>query len=96
MGPWNTAVSIPIGYANEAIDVNHYHSQMYEIYLVARGCSTAIVDGEPVRLGVGDALVVEPGEVHTFQDSTDDYLHFVIQTPFVKGDKTLVKGGDAE
>ena len=33
-------------------------------------------------------LIVEPGETHTFIDSSDDYLHFVIQAPFVKGDKT--------
>ena len=33
-------------------------------------------------------LIVEPGETHTFIDSSDDYLHFVIQAPFVKGDNT--------
>jgi hypothetical protein len=33
-------------------------------------------------------LIVEPGETHTFIDSSDDYLHFVIQAPFVKDDKT--------
>ncbi len=38
-------------------------------------------------LGAGDVLVVEPGEVHTFESSSPDYLHFVIQTPFVAGDK---------
>jgi hypothetical protein len=32
-------------------------------------------------------LVVEPGEVHTFTESSPDYFHFVVQAPFVKGDK---------
>ena len=40
-------------------------------------------------LGVGDVLVVEPGETHTFLDSSTDYLHFVVQTPFVPGDKVV-------
>jgi quercetin dioxygenase-like cupin family protein len=90
IGPWNSAVPIPVGYANEAIDVNHYHAQMYEIYLIARGSSTAVVNGKPISLEAGSILVVEPGEVHTFKDSTADYLHFVIHTPFVQGDKHVV------
>jgi mannose-6-phosphate isomerase-like protein (cupin superfamily) len=61
--------------------------EMYEIYLVARGESTAMVDGEAVVLRAGDLLVVEPGEVHTFVTSSEDYLHFVVQAPFVAGDK---------
>jgi hypothetical protein len=60
---------------------------MYEIYLMARGRSVAVVGDERVCLSTGDMLVVEPGEVHTFTDSSEDYLHFVVQTPFVKGDK---------
>jgi mannose-6-phosphate isomerase-like protein (cupin superfamily) len=60
---------------------------MYEIYLVALGESTAMVDGEAVLLRAGDLLVVEPGEVHTFLTSSEDYLHFVVQAPFVAGDK---------
>jgi mannose-6-phosphate isomerase-like protein (cupin superfamily) len=60
---------------------------MYEIYFVARGTSLAVVDGHAVELRVGDVLVVEPGESHTFTDSSDGYLHFVVQAPFVKGDK---------
>jgi quercetin dioxygenase-like cupin family protein len=60
---------------------------MYEIYLVAGGESTAMVDGEAVLLRAGDLLVVEPGEVHTFVTSSEDYLHFVVQAPFVAGDK---------
>jgi len=46
---------------------------------------------QPVHLKAGDMLVVEPGEIHTFADSSTDYLHFVIHTPFVAGDKTVVK-----
>ncbi|MEZ4707872.1 MAG: cupin domain-containing protein [Caldilineaceae bacterium] len=89
-GPWNSQVPAAVGYANEGINIEHFHAQMFEIYLVAQGESTAIVDGETVRLRARDVLVVEPGEVHTFVESTADYFHFVIQTPFVAGDKQLV------
>ena len=88
-GPWNSAVPAAVGYANEGINLEHFHAQMFEIYLVAQGESTAMVDGETVRLRARDVLVVEPGEVHTFTHSTPDYFHFVIQTPFVAGDKRL-------
>ena len=64
---------------------------MNEIYLVARGTSLAEVDGQAVHLEVGDMLIVEPGEAHTFVRSSDDYLHFVIQTPFVEGDKVSLR-----
>ncbi len=81
---------VAIGYANEGINLSHYHAQMYEIYLVAQGESVAIVNEQRITLKAKDLLVVEPGEVHTFIDSTDDYFHFVIQTPFIPGDKCLV------
>ncbi|MEZ4659999.1 MAG: cupin domain-containing protein [Caldilineaceae bacterium] len=87
--PWNSAVPAAVGYANEGINIEHFHTQMSEIYLVAQGESTAIVDGETMRLRARDVLVVEPGEVHTFTDSTPDYFHFRIQTPFVAGDKHI-------
>lgn len=90
-GPWNSSVPLPIGYANEGIREKHFHSQMYEIYLIAQGQSVAEVDGKRVTLKAGDVLVVEPGEVHTFVESSPNYLHFVIQTPFVQSDKTMVE-----
>ena len=89
-GPWNSTAPVAIGYANQGIDIHHYHKQMYEIYLVAQGESIAIVNNERVTLTARDVLVVEPGETHTFIESTDDYFHFVIQTPFAPGDKWLV------
>jgi len=90
IGPWDSKLPIPVGYANAGINEKHVHQKMYEVYLVANGHSTAVVDGKDVSLKSGDMLVVEPGEVHTFIDNSDDYFHFVINAPFVKGDKILV------
>lgn len=88
-GPWNSGVPLPVGYANEGIDLVHYHEEMYEIYLVAQGTSTIRIDNKEVHLQQGDAIAVEPNEVHTFLESSNDYFHFVIQSPFVKGDKKV-------
>lgn len=87
LGPWNSPIPASIGYANAGIADCHCHQQMYELYLVARGTSKALVEGKAVALAAGDVLVVEPGEVHTFLESSDDYFHFVVQTPFVAKDK---------
>ncbi len=89
-GPWNSKLEIAVGYANQGINEKHYHSDMNEVYLVAKGESLAEVEGKQVKLKVGDILVVEPGEKHTFVSSSEDYFYFVIHTPFKKGDKTLL------
>ena len=85
VGPWNSGLEVSIGYANEGIDEPHRHERITEIYLVARGTSSVRVEAESVLLKPGDALVVEPGEAHTFLESSDDYLHFVVHTPGLAG-----------
>ncbi|MET0920017.1 MAG: cupin domain-containing protein [Acidimicrobiia bacterium] len=86
-GPWQDDVPIALGYSDRGVDEPHLHEHMFEAYLVARGTSSAVVAGERIELGVGDVLIVEPGESHTFVESSPDYLHFVVQAPFVSGDK---------
>lgn len=88
-GPWNSSAPVAVGYANEGIDLRHYHAEMYEIYLVAQGESVAVINDERIVLNARDVLIVEPGEVHTFVESTPDYFHFVIQAPFVPADKVI-------
>ena len=84
--------SLPaIGFANQAIDACHYHRELYEIYLVARGSSTIIVNDTPRSLSAGDIIVVEPGEVHTFVENTPDYFHFVLHCPPIRGDKVVIE-----
>lgn len=89
-GPWNSAVPVPIGYATQGIDQPHYHEQLFEIYLVAQGWSTVVLEGEEHTLRQGDVLVVEPKEVHTFAACSADYVHFVVHAPFVPGDKVVI------
>jgi mannose-6-phosphate isomerase-like protein (cupin superfamily) len=87
VGPWNSPVPVAVGWADRGVNQPHRHEKMCEIYLVARGTSTALVADRSIELVAGDMLVVEPGEPHTFLTSSIDYLHFVVQAPFVKGDK---------
>lgn len=88
---WHTQLFHPalpaIGFANEGVDEPHHHRRLYEVYLVARGSSTLIVDGQSISLGAGDVIVVEPGETHTFVQSSPDYFHFVLHCPRIQGDK---------
>ena len=91
-GPWDSALPIAAGWADRGVNRPHRHDQMYEVYFVARGESTAMVEGATIHLRAGDMLAVEPGEAHTFITCTDEYLHFVIQAPFVHGDKTDLTG----
>ena len=91
VGPWNSQVPVSIGFANQGVDEKHYHAQMFEIYLVAQGWSRIVIDGKAHTLRAGDALVVEPHEVHTFAATSGDYLHFVVHAPFVPGDKVALE-----
>lgn len=61
------------------------------MYMVARGHSRAVVEDKEIELGIGDVLIVEPREVHTFTFSSPDYLHFVVHTPFSENDKEIVE-----
>jgi quercetin dioxygenase-like cupin family protein len=92
---WYSALlhpSLPaIGFANRGVNERHYHCQLYEVYLVVRGSSTIVVNDAPIALHAGDVIVVEPGETHTFVESTPDYFHFVLHCPPIQGDKVVVE-----
>jgi quercetin dioxygenase-like cupin family protein len=85
VGPWNSALTISIGYANVGVNEPHLHTQITEIYLVARGKSVIRVEKETINLSTGDMIVIEPGEAHTFIESSLDYFHFVVLTPGLEG-----------
>ncbi len=86
LGPWNSRINIAIGYAHCGIDEPHLHTGVHEVYLVAQGRSTVRVEQQTIELKAGDMLALEPGEAHTFLDSSNDYFHFVIQMPPTGGE----------
>ena len=84
-GPWNSDLTVSIGYANEGIEEPHLHQRVTEIYMVAQGTSRLRVEQETVRLKAGDGMVIDPGETHTFLSSSPDYFHFVAHVPGLTG-----------
>jgi mannose-6-phosphate isomerase-like protein (cupin superfamily) len=50
----------------------HVHPRQEEIFTVESGQLEVLVDREWRRLGAGDALVVQPGQVHTFRNVSDE------------------------
>ena len=86
-GAWNSEQAISVGYANEGVNEPHYHQRMSEIYLIARGRAVMQVDDRTIAVEAGDVIIIEPGEVHTFLESSPDHFHFVIQTPGLKGEE---------
>jgi mannose-6-phosphate isomerase-like protein (cupin superfamily) len=86
-GPWDSDLQISVGYANAGIDEPHLHRRVTEVYLIAQGISVVRIERETITLSVGDLLVVEPGEAHTFLSSSPDYFHFVIHVPGLSGEE---------
>lgn len=80
-GPWNADLAVAVGYGNAGIDEPHLHARTTEIYLIAHGWCEVRIERTTVRLAAGDALIVDPGEAHTFLANSPDYLHFVVHTP---------------
>jgi hypothetical protein len=94
-GPWNSDLGLSLGFANEWINEPYLHSALTEIYLVASGTATVRVERGEVCLSRGDVVIIEPGEAHSFTQSSADYFHFVIHFPGLSGpaaaaDKILV------
>ena len=86
-GPWESDLTISVGYANEGINEPHRHTRITEFYMVARGTSTIRVEEENITLREGDTLIIEPGEGHTFLSSSADYFHFVVHVPGLAGEE---------
>ncbi len=88
-GPWDSDLTVSIGFAREGIDEPHLHAQLTETYLVARGTASLRVESETLELREGDVVIVEPGEAHTFLSSSRDYFHFVVHVPGLSRQEAL-------
>ncbi len=60
----------------------HHHRGIEEIYYVTSGEGLMFLNGSTRRIGVGDAVVIRPGEVHgIFNQSETDLRLIVTCTP---------------
>ena len=70
----------------------HYHEDMQEIFVIVQGGVSMEVDGQIAKLGPGDAIVIEPHEIHAMSNDSDQedaqYLVFGISSE--EGGKTVV------
>jgi len=64
-------------YAPKGIDLQQPHTRD-ELYVVAAGNGWFFVEGTRVQFGPGDALFAAAGEVHRFEDFTEDLLVWVV------------------
>jgi len=64
-------------YAPKGTDMQQPHTRD-ELYIVASGSGWFFVKGQRVQFGPGDALFAAVGEVHRFEDFTEDLLTWVV------------------
>lgn len=55
---------LPVG----AATTPHYHPEAEEIYYILAGEGEMTMEGEKRRVGVGDAIGIPPGTVHTIRN----------------------------
>jgi mannose-6-phosphate isomerase-like protein (cupin superfamily) len=69
----------------------HYHEDMQEIFIVVQGSAELIVAGETVRLGCGDAVVIDPREVHEMRNVGPEAVEYLaVGITSEAGGKTVV------
>jgi mannose-6-phosphate isomerase-like protein (cupin superfamily) len=64
-------------YAPKGVDLQQPHTRD-ELYIVASGRGWFSVEGNRVEFSPGDALFAAAGEVHRFEDFTDDLIVWVV------------------
>lgn len=64
-------------YAPKGTDLQQPHTRD-ELYIVAAGRGWFFVEGQRFQFGPGDALFAAAGEVHRFEDFTEDLLTWVV------------------
>jgi mannose-6-phosphate isomerase-like protein (cupin superfamily) len=64
-------------YAPKGEDLQQPHTRD-ELYIVAVGRGWFCVEGQRFQFGPGDALFAAAGEVHRFEDFTEDLLTWVV------------------
>lgn len=70
---------------------SHYHEDMQEIFVVFCGEVAMNVSGNRYELGAGDAILIDPKEVHDMTNiGNEDVLYLVFGISAETGGKTVV------
>ncbi len=78
---------LPAGRAFRA----HYHEDLQEVFVIISGRAKMTVDGDTTELVAGDAIVIEPREVHSMSASgKQDVFYVVFGISTEQGGRTVV------
>jgi len=66
-------VTIPPGKSSPS----HYHQELEETYYILSGVGTMTINGQEFDLQPGQALLIEPGDVHQICNHEDEDLVFL-------------------
>lgn len=65
---------LPIGSAFQP----HYHEDMQEVFVMLNGKVLMSVEGQGHELSGGDAILIEPREIHQMQNLCDEDVEYVV------------------
>jgi quercetin dioxygenase-like cupin family protein len=73
----------------------HYHTGCAHLFYVLRGRGVACHGERRDRVGPGSVVVVEPGEIHWFENDTEDEFAFVEYWSPPPAETVWIHAGDA-
>lgn len=80
---------LPVGKSFQA----HYHEDMQEVFVLIDGQVKMQVDDQTVKLSAGDAILIDPGEVHDMTNVGQcDVSYLVFGISRQQGGKTILVG----
>lgn len=69
----------------------HFHEDMQEVFVISNGHVTMTVDGQNHALSAGDAILIDPREIHVMQNTCNEDVHYVVfGISSEEGGKTVV------
>ena len=78
---------LPVGSAFQP----HFHEDLQEVFVIARGTASMSVDGQTHLLEAGDCIVIDSREIHVMQNTcNEDVFYMVFGISRDEGGKTVV------
>lgn len=75
----------------------HYHEDMQEVFVIINGTVAVTVNGTEHLLVEGDAILIEPSEIHQMTNRCDEDVNYlVVGISLETGGRTIVCSADAE
>lgn len=65
---------LPVGKSFQA----HYHEDMQEVFIILNGSVLTVVSDIEVELSKGDAILIDPREVHQMKNMCDEPVEYVV------------------